>query len=362
MPSVEKLTRQGVRAYRQNARSSLPYFRQALKLGTKQRAELTTEAFDDLVYNLACTLGEVEELPEAIGLYSELPWTHHVGQFALALALLKVGRFEDGLARYHHRYLGESFGSPKFPALPLPFLEPDAALGTTSQFGDLTGMSLLVLNEQGFGDELMFSRSLPRLAGAVRHAHVQVYPEQLQLFQEQFRLPNVRFFAERSFGMEFVRQFDAYTCTGNVWVQFPFEPAPQFDAAPHGLDRTRRHVGICCSPNGSSKNSALRAVDPRDLARLAGPGTVLHNLSTGGAHPFAVDHRAELRSFSDTLRWVRSMDLVLTCDTALAHLAACAGVPTAVVHRQYLDWRWTSGLYPSVRTVGSGDLGEFARP
>jgi ADP-heptose:LPS heptosyltransferase len=53
-----------------------------------------------------------------------------------------------------------------------------------------------------------------------------------------------------------------------------------------------------------------------------------------------VDLGAEFRTFDDTLSAMRHMDLVITCDTAVAHLAGCIGIPTWVLVPNPPEWRW----------------------
>ena len=98
------------------------------------------------------------------------------------------------------------------------------------------------------------------------------------------------------------------------------------------------------------------------FASLAIPGVKLVNLQLGETAPAALDALEPLRSadderpvtFEDTAAIVASLDMVVTCDTAIAHLAGALGVPVWIALPLIPDWRWQldrsdSPWYPSAR-------------
>ena len=78
------------------------------------------------------------------------------------------------------------------------------------------------------------------------------------------------------------------------------------------------------------------------------------------------DHTSRLEDFADTAALIANLDLVVTVDTAVAHLAGAMGKPVWVLLRQLADWRWRdkgseTPWYPSMvlfRQENRGDWGQ----
>ena len=204
---------------------------------------------------------------------------------------------------------------------------------------------MLVLNEQGFGDEILFSRSFPGFSKAVKSAHVQVKPELLDFFNEHLKLENVTYFSAETLSKEFVDVFDCWSTTGTLWTLWN-DPAYMLNNPYEKVDDIIR-IGFVTSSNKISKNAKLRSIPATFFKKtLVRDGTELHNLAIDGeVYDFATDHRTEIKSFNDTLKLIQKMDIIITADTGVAHLAAISGVPTVVVYDKYLDWRWTNNFY-----------------
>jgi hypothetical protein len=125
---------------------------------------------------------------------------------------------------------------------------------------------------------------------------------------------------------------------------------------------------------GSPRHHApeLRAADRRrslQLAQLAPLGTVpLVSLQKGEAAGQAgvalLDFTVELNDFDDTAALVAALDLVVSVDTAVAHLAGGLGVPVWVLNRFDTCWRWLLGRddspwYASARLFRQPAMGDW---
>ena len=80
---------------------------------------------------------------------------------------------------------------------------------------------------------------------------------------------------------------------------------------------------------------------------------------------FLVDLTAELNDWADTAALIANLDLVISCDTGVAHLAAAMGKPTWILSRHNGCWRWLldrtdSPWYPSVRLFRQPTFGDWA--
>jgi hypothetical protein len=108
------------------------------------------------------------------------------------------------------------------------------------------------------------------------------------------------------------------------------------------------------------------------LAPLAGlPGVTLYSLQVPPADPGViaalrmVDLAGELTDFGETAAAIANLDLVITVDTAVPHVAAAQGVPVWGMIYEPADWRWLRGRddspwYPSLRLFRQSGPGDWA--
>ncbi|HEY8615869.1 glycosyltransferase family 9 protein [Phenylobacterium sp.] len=199
---------------------------------------------------------------------------------------------------------------------------------------DLAGKRLAVWREQGFGDEILFSRFLPRLGGAVTYIGD---PDLERLF--------------RTLGVDYRATTEGASLDGfDFWVAATSIPGrlgvtardvprpPYLAAAPR---QAGGRIGVMASGNPANPNQAYRAL-PAEYADelLALPGAIHLAPEATGA-----------RDFLDTAEIIAGLDVVVSVDTSVAHLAAAMGKRCFVLlsaHR--LDWVWDAGLwYPDAR-------------
>jgi ADP-heptose:LPS heptosyltransferase len=110
------------------------------------------------------------------------------------------------------------------------------------------------------------------------------------------------------------------------------------------------------------------------LTPLARPGIQFHSLQKGDraaeAPPAGMnwnDHSAQFADFADTAAYIASLDLVISVDTAVAHLAAAMGKPVWLLLPYLPDWRWLterddSPWYPTMRLFRQPTAGDWATP
>jgi hypothetical protein len=82
-------------------------------------------------------------------------------------------------------------------------------------------------------------------------------------------------------------------------------------------------------------------------------------------YPNVVDHGSALKDFADTAAVITQMDLVITIDTAVAHLAGALGRPVWIMLPSCADGRWLIGRsdtpwYPSARLFRQSKLGDWS--
>jgi hypothetical protein len=134
-----------------------------------------------------------------------------------------------------------------------------------------------------------------------------------------------------------------------------------------------RKVGIAWAGNPNYAADAQRSVPPHMLSALADVAGVSfvslqvpRHVPGGDLPPLAMQEwTSELRDFADTAALISALDLVISVDTAVVHLAGALGVPVWLLNRADSDWRWqrqseTSAWYPSMRIFRQAHASEWA--
>jgi tetratricopeptide (TPR) repeat protein len=274
---------------------------------------------------------------------------------------LRLGEFRDGWADYATREDMTSL----YPNRPydLP--------GDTWEGQDLTGKTLLVADDQGHGDAIQFFRYLPLLRER-RPAHLtlRTFPPLVRLLARA--APYATVVAALPDGTRY-----DFACTSTSlprWfgTELGNIPAPKTYICPPGrLDaglkrqsRRRMRIGLVWSGDTRHARDHLRSIPAADFLRLADiPGLSFHSLQhhvRAGDFPALEAHPAIGREveqavdFADTAALISGLDLVITVDTGIAHLAGAMGKPVWILLHVAPDWRWltqrmNSPWYPSAR-------------
>ena len=268
-------------------------------------------------------------------------------------------------------------------------LPPATLLPPMSRLPDLTGRRVLVVQEEGLGDTLQFLRYLPLLAGRGAHVAVAVPPALTRLMRT---VPGV---AEIPDGAAPVPRHDFHCSFNGLPRAFEttLETIPRdvpYLAADPVLTREwarllptgpALRVGLVWAGQARPWLAGFTGLDQRrstGLATLAplaavpgvrfvslqqGPAARETNTQAGGLA--LLDIMAEVRDFADTAAIVANLDLVISVDTSVVHLAGALGRPVFLLDRYDNCWRWLSGRedspwYPSLRIFRQARPGDWA--
>ena len=349
--------------------SSVAAHQQAIKL-----APNNPEAY----YNLGLALRDLGQVDQALACFSRtlsLKPDHVDCRWDRSLTMLSKGNYKAGFEEYEWRW--------KLDRSPPRGYEQPAWDGTA-----MKGKTLLIHQEQGFGDMLQFARYLPMVKAQAGGATVvvEVQPELARLFSE---IEGVDKVIERGAQLP---KFDAYlpmislarvfgTTLDTVPADVPYLKAPEMETLklPPSHDKQFR-VGISWAGRPTHKNDSNRSCDFRQFIELLGiPGVTVFSLQKGprevdiathGCQGLSANIAPRLGDFADTAAVIDQLDLVITVDTAVGHLAGALGKRAWVVMPFAPDWRWLletdeSPWYPNHRlfrqaTPGDWD-GVFAR-
>ena len=213
----------------------------------------------------------------------------------------------------------------------------------------LEGRRLFIYSEQGFGDTIQFSRFIPRLR---QYGGKFIFSTHWMLKRLLSGLPGVDDLVIEG---EQLPEFDlaiplmelpTILDVGLVdLVPLPPPALPEPQTIPE-LDRPGFKVGLTWAGSRTHTNDALRSMDPIHLDELADmegiawyglqlpKATVLPNL------PGIIDLSHHMNDFMDTAQLIRQLDLVITVDTSMSHLAGFLGLPAVVLLAFCPDWRW----------------------
>jgi len=285
--------------------------------------------------------------------------------FNQSLSLLALGDYERGWREYEWRWKSALAGvKPDFPA---PIWRNDFPIH---------GRTILVHAEQGLGDSLQFCRYVPMLA-AIANV-VLVVPKPLtRLLSGMARIGTTE------------TKFDAWIPMMSLPLAFGAaipNATPYLHADPERTavwrERLRplhgRKIGLVWAGSPRTDDPGSRLLDRRrsipleTYAPLASvTGISLISLQKGApaaqAPPGMVLHdwTGELDDFADTAALIEALDLVISVDTSVAHLAGALGKPVWILNRNDQCWRWLNGRtdspwYPSARLFRQPAMGDWA--
>lgn len=253
------------------------------------------------------------------------------------LQLLAEGRYAQGWPLYEARFEVGRDGMAK-PSLPYPEWRGE----------EVAGKEFLIWPEQGLGDQIQFARFAPILATRGARVTLICLPPLHRLLSQ---FDDIEVLAAAG-GVTF-RDPDYWTMSGSLprWMGVTVETIPRATylnarPAPNLAPSAGPRIGVVTHGSPAHANDANRSLDLVSAQRLLdlAPGAISLDPSQTGA-----------KDFADTASIVAGLDLVISVDTSVAHLAGAMGKPCWVMLPAVnTDWRWLKGRtdspwYPSLR-------------
>ncbi len=296
-------------------------------------------------YNLALVardLGDLDSAAKAFQTADDLNYQSPDLGWDTALNTLLSGDLEAGFPAYEARF--KLAGNPEqHSGLPRWQGEDDPEC------------RVLVHAEQGFGDTIQFARYLPQLAEKVGQVTFEVQEPLIRLLNESPHFDGITFIARD-------------TPLPEVDFQIPLLSLPQYfpvdeislretntyitseRALPDAPTTEEFALGVAWAGKPKHKNDRNRSIHLKNFDKILDfPGTRIHSFQLGDAAAqiselsldvVLTDLTPHLSDFSDTAAWLNQMDLVITVDTSLAHLAGAMGRPVWLLLPFAPDWRW----------------------
>jgi len=379
---------------------------------TAYRAAIRLQPDDaELHSNLGNALADKGQLEEAIAAHRRAIAVHpNSAEFHgnLALALLLSRRFQDGWREYEWRWRSHkaaipsrNFDQPSWDGAPLET------------------RTILIHEDQGFGDAIQFVRYLPMLAQRGGSVIFQCRSELVRLMHCVNGMDRLRIVARDKLHESSLPPFDVHASLMSLPLLLDMpEPTEELVRPPYirvedDLNAAWRQrigrfehlkVGLAWAGSPLHPSDARRSIAPAALAPLLRCGADVYSLQfgperfqltpvafwskprmyirgsaqLGGYTPSEdalaprqdvdgsalIDLTAHCSDFLDTAGLISLLDLVVSVDTAVAHLAGAMGTPTWLMVPYAPDWRWQlsrddSPWYPSIKIFRQLRIGDW---
>ena len=364
--------------------------RYAEAVAANERAIAAVPDYVTAWLNRGMALAQLRRFKEAVASYGEVLTRRKDNadaHFNRALALLTLGDYRAGFEDYEWRWRRTGMTAQK-------------SRGRRLWLGEypLSGKTILLHAEQGLGDTIQFARYAPFVAAQGAKVVLEVQPELKSLLS---RLDGVAAVVARG---EAPPPFDVHCPLGSLPLalktELPGVPAaiPYLSADEAHLNKWSARIGTLPRPrialawagnpahdNDRNRSIPFSALGPLFAAPLAytQPGPASGGGKGGGPSFISIQRElrgddtaqfavrpslthigGELAHFDDTAAVLALCDLLITVDTAPAHLAGAMGRPVWVLVPFAPDWRWTldgetTPWYPSARVFRQSALGDW---
>jgi Flp pilus assembly protein TadD len=341
---------------------SIAEYREAIRL-RPDNAE-THNNFGFALQHLGRVEEAIAEYREAMRLKPHYADVH----LNLAFALLVGGDYEQGLPEYEWRTRRPAHGLAELP-------QPRWDGGT------LQGKTILVRSEQGLGDGIQFVRYVAILADRGGAVILECLPELRRLFEGVAGVTHVLARGEPP------PPFDVHcplaslplalgTRLDSIPAAVPYLHADSrlVEASGIAVPGGALNVGLAWAGNPDHRNDRNRSLSLARLSPLGAAkdvrffslqkGKPAEQVRTPPPGMELVDASPELTDFADSAALIARLDLLITVDTAVAHLAGAMGKEVWVLLPFAPDWRWLLGRedspwYPTMRLFRQETPGEW---
>lgn len=335
-------------------------------------------------YNsLGFLLQDMGLMPEALAAFEkaiEQAPDMAMARLNLGMAQLKLGDYANGWENYEARWTGSAEsvqGTFTRPSCPLPMWDGQE---------DTADKALLVITEQGFGDTFQFSRYLNEIAGRFKKVGFVCSEPTRRLMEWAFN-DKIALFTHMpqdyaTWDYQCALMSLPRACKTRVesipqtlpYLKVP-SPALQHwngrleDAAPG-----RYRVGVAWAGRKAHQYDARRSMTLAQMMPLLQTPNIawvsLQKWAAEDARPEIpesidwIDWTDELIDFADTAALIENLDLVISIDSSMVHLAGALNKPVWMMNRFDCEWRWfesrsDSPWYPNLRIYNQSVFGDW---
>ena len=288
---------------------------------------------------------------------------NHSAAYNYSLLMLKLGFYEKGWDLYENRWEIVEFAAAK-RQFNVPLWQGDF---------DLTDKKILCHAEQGLGDTIQFLRFCAMFDTSKTTVFVQCHSDLIEIAQTMQL--QAKFYETGSD----LPDYDFHCPLMSLPRAFKYRPDRQKKTKPYLFPhlgkkeqfdkilgpRLKPRVGLVLEGKTSHVHNHLRSMNASDFIKILPQGVnyFLLQKELSSRTKDLIRNRPDVRNlskllsnFSDTAAACANMDLIISVDTAVAHLAGAIGCRTTLLLHYQSDWRWgletkTSHWYPNMRLI-----------
>ena len=315
-------------------------------------------------------LGRFDKAKEYYKRAISLEPDHINAHFDLSTVLLQTGEYKRGLQEYEWRFKkDEMLGHIK---------NYKSVFDAPLYMGqNLDGQRVLVHAEQGFGDTLMMARYLKALKEKGATVVLYLRGGLSELFETLACVDEIYTREDATPAFEYQVAFmslayvldNTLTNLTNNYPYFNINESFELNAKDKKLK-----VGIAWSASKTGESYKNKVFDLRHFKMMSKSKDIqLYSLQLGedtqditkyDMKDDIIDLSKEIDNFLATAKIINSLDLVITSDTSVAHLAGAMGKKVWILLQKVPDWRWgvcesVSSWYPSAKLFHQYSLGDF---
>lgn len=255
----------------------------------------------------------------------------NITKVSLGMCYLLQKRFEEGYALIYNRKITKAV----------------AKTSNLYKIGDKIANEVIVICEQGYGDHIQFIRYLPHLAQKVEKLTIACPKELKILFSENY--PDYEFITHDEINPE----TQAMRITDLAYIL-----GLDFDNIPHAegylnapkaeITSDKLKVGFCWEAGSAGIRGMInRTINIKLFENIINNENiqlysfqVVDSMNGNEKYPQIINLAKDFNDFYDTAKALKAMDVMVTVDTAVAHLAGALGVKTFLLLPYSADWRW----------------------
>jgi tetratricopeptide (TPR) repeat protein len=343
-------------------------------LASYDRALAINSGYADAWSNRGDILQQLGRYDEALASYAKalaINPDHANAHFNEGQCRLLLGDFARGWKEYEWRWKTDAFAAERSE-----FTEP-LWLGNEN----IADKTIYLHAEQGYGDTIQFVRYAQAVAAKGARVILGVQPSLKSLLSGIAGAHQVLSHGDRLPACDFHCPLLSLPLAFDTRLETVPATIPYFNAIAASIQKWETRlgsepsprVGIVWSGRPSHLQDRLRSIALARLTGLTPPGVQLVSLQNEvrpedanvlSANPQIVHFGAELADFSDTAALVSHMDLVISVDTSVAHLAGAMGCPVWILLPFAPDFRWMLGRedspwYPTARLFRQPAIGDW---
>ncbi len=315
--------------------------------------------------------GAIKQYRKAIDLRPDFPDAH----FNKGLVLLMRGELEEGWKEYEWRFQSKEILQQ------IGYMDMEIPVWDGSP---LEGRTILIKSEQGIGDQIQFARYIPLVKEHGGRVIFECHKELMRLFDAYDGIDRL---LERPYSSDYGETPDVSiqllslprifgTTLHTIFADVPYM---KVDSETINIWKSRIKsglfkVGLVWAGNPDHRNDRNRSCRLSDFAPLVDvPGVVLFSLQKGGismsennlpTDMHVADIGSHVDDFYDTAAVIENLDLVISVDTSVAHLAGALGKTVWTLLPFIPDWRWMlnredSPWYPTMRLFRQPEPGDW---